>query len=117
MNADSVMPIMQPQPTSTKERLARDIDALATARNDPELTPMIRKAREGYYDDYESPLATPCIQLVIDFRTMGYEGMAQKAMDGRWDATKDEAEAWANKQTDPEILEALQLLVGSDEAE
>ena len=95
----------------TKERLAQDIESLAKDRQDPELLPMIRKAREGYYDDYESPLATPCMQLVSDFRRLGYEGMARKAMDGRWDGTKAEADAWALSQTDPEIVGLLGKLL------
>ena len=106
------------QPTSvtplpTKERLARDIEALARACQDPELAPMIRKAREGWYDDYESPEATPQMNLVADFQRMGYEGMARKAMSGKWDGTKAESDAWAAGQTDPEIVEALWLLGGT----
>lgn len=103
-------PFGNTDPIPTKERLARDIEALARDNKDPELSPMIRKAREGYYDDYESPLATPSVQLVADFRRMGYEGMARKAIGGRWDGTKAESDAWAAKQTDPEILEALAMM-------
>ena len=94
----------------TKERLARDIEALAKARRDPELAPMVRRARGGYYDEYEGPLETPITQLVSDFRAMGYEGMARKAMGGRWDGTKAESDAWASKQTDPEIRRVIDKL-------
>ena len=101
------------QSIPTKERLARDIEVLAKDRHDPELAPMIRRAREGYYDDYESPLATPIVQLVADFRAMGYPGMAAKAANGRWDATTAESEAWAKRQTDPEIVALLRKMKGA----
>ena len=103
---------ISPTPLLTKERLARDIEALAKACQDPELGPMIRKAREGWYDDYDSPEATPQMNLAADFRRMGYEGMARKAIDGLWDGTKAESDAWAARQTDPEILATLRLLEG-----
>ena len=104
---------IQPDGISTKERLARDIEALAKVKGDEALGAMARRAREGYYDDFDSPLGTPCIQLVQDFRSLGYEGMAHKAMDGKWDSTKEESEAWATRQTDPEIVAALKLLKGA----
>jgi len=100
-------PVSKSEPIPTKERLARDIEALANANHDPELMPMIRRARAGYYDDYESSLAIPCMQLVGDFRKLGYEGMARKAINGMWDGTKAESEAWAKRQTDPEIRAVL----------
>ena len=94
----------------TRERLAREIEALARSQQDEGLAPMIERARAGYYDDYASPLATPCVALVADFRLLGYEGMARKAMDGRWDGTTAEAEAWAARQTDPEIVNVLKAM-------
>ena len=102
--------IEKPKPLSTKERLARDIEALAKAMQDPELMPMIRRAREGYYDDYETTIATPQMALANDFRSLGYEGMMHKAMDGRWDSTKEEGAAWAAAQTDPELVAALEAV-------
>ncbi len=99
-----------PDAIPTKERLAREIDALARAMQDEGLRPMENRARQGYYDDYESPLATPIAELVKDFRFLGYEGMARKAMDGRWDGSTEEGEAWAIRQTDPEILTALHMM-------
>lgn len=78
----------------TKVRLAEHLKA----HNAPE--EMIRKAIDGYYDDYESPLATPIIQLVLDCRKEGGEllKIASLAKDGEYDGTREEAEAWFNRE-------------------
>lgn len=72
----------------TTERLA----ALLKQSGCP--TDMVDRARSGYYDDYKSPLATPIVQLVNDLRTLGKEALAQRAIDGEFDATHGESEAW-----------------------
>jgi len=113
MNTDSEQPIpTKEDKLPTKERLAHEIDAVARRYGDEGLVAMARRAREGYYDDYESPLAMPCVKLVEDFRFLGYEGMARKAMDGRWDGSREEGEAWAARQTEPDILEVLEMMKG-----
>lgn len=55
---------------------------------------MIARAREGYYDDFKSPLATPIVQLVNDLRVLGHESLVQRAINGEFDATPEESEAW-----------------------
>lgn len=56
---------------------------------------MVAKAREGYYHDYLSPLATPITQLVIDLQDVGLSDLAERAKRGDFDATSEEADAWA----------------------
>jgi len=56
---------------------------------------MIERARAGQYDDYKSPLAMPLTQLVMDARAAGLEDIAQRTIAGEFDATKEEADAWA----------------------
>lgn len=56
---------------------------------------MVTAARAGCYDDFRSESATPIMDLVRDLRAAKLEAMAQRAMDGEFDATKEEAEAWA----------------------
>lgn len=46
---------------------------------------MEKKAREGYYGDFSSPLAMPITQLVIDCKAKGYDAIAQRAMNGEFD--------------------------------
>jgi hypothetical protein len=74
----------------TPERLARALEAL----NDPNLAGMIEKARAGYYDDFKSPLALPEIQLVQDLIALGRRDFAQRVVDGEFDATLEESNAW-----------------------
>jgi len=59
---------------------------------------MIVAAEQGYYSDYESPLDTPCIQLVNDLRGLGLEALARRAMNGEFDATKEESDAWWERE-------------------
>lgn len=96
-NYEVVAPSVQPAspepklPTPTKERLA---DVLRTEG----LSEMEAAARSGHYDDFESDLATPIIQLVADLRGAGREDLATRAMEGEWDGTKEESKAWFNRE-------------------
>ena len=73
----------------TAERLAR---AMAQA-----LCPisMVKRAREGYYDDYRSDLAMPLVQLVDELRGIGQHALAERVVAGEFDGTKEESDAWA----------------------
>ncbi len=75
----------------TKERLAQVLHAVG-------LFDMERKVRAGEYDDYESPNATPIINLVSELRQTGRNDLAQRAMNGEWDGTKEEADEWFEKE-------------------
>jgi len=59
---------------------------------------MEKKAREGYYDDFRSPLATPIIQLVNDLRAANCDALAKRAIEGEWDGTKEEGDEWFAKE-------------------
>jgi len=80
---------MTPIPTS--ERLAQVLHSEG-------LFEMEKKARSGYYDDFKSPLATPIVQLVIDLEAAGKRELANRARNGEFDATKQEAEAWFERE-------------------
>ena len=77
---------------STKDRLA---DAL-TAAGAPHT--MIELARRGHYDDYESALATPIHQLVRDCLAIGLRSVAERASEGEFDGTREEADAWFKRE-------------------
>lgn len=77
---------------STKEKLV----AALTEANAPQS--MINKARVGYYDDFESSIATPIQSLVLDLRAAGLNDLAARAMDGDFDSTKEEAGAWYQRE-------------------
>jgi hypothetical protein len=81
---------------------------------------MIQRAIDGYYHDYLSPLTFPEIQLVADLRELTtlpatprnsrplLRKMAQRVIDGEFDASKEESDAWA---ASPEGQETFRQLV------
>ena len=79
---------------TTSERLTEALEAL----NDPKLADMIRKARLGYYDDYETWIATPQLTLIGDLYQAGYPDMVRRATKGEWEATKEEGTAWFERE-------------------
>lgn len=56
---------------------------------------LVTQARSGYYHDYRSPLAFPIMQLVHDLQAVGLYELAERAKRGDFDATREEADAWA----------------------
>ena len=75
----------------TKERLAQVLHA--AGQFDLE-----KQARVGVFDDYESESATPIIDLVRALTAAGCPELADRARNGEWDATKEEADAWYSKR-------------------
>lgn len=75
----------------TRQRLAAAIREAAT---EPRHERLAKRAEEGYYDDFLSPLATPITQLVRDAAQMGLHGIAERARSGEFDGTREEADAW-----------------------
>jgi hypothetical protein len=74
------------------------------------LSGMAEKAASGWYHDFLSPLATPCVQLVTDLAGIGTpEAMAlrERAMAGEFDASKEEGDTWAGSQDGLETLAML----------
>lgn len=104
----------------TTERLAKRLEHQLAIVTDPAtrrtLTLMIEKAREGYYDDYKSPLVAPIGQLVEHCQRLGFDDIADEAITGAFDATKEEAEAWLASEegqaTMAEVWPALRLKFG-----
>lgn len=63
------------------------------------LPEMAAKAKTGYYHDFMSPLATPCLQLAADLAKVGTTAalaLRKRHMNGEFDATKEESRAWAH---------------------
>ena len=69
----------------TTEKLAIALESL----NDPALEPLIVRAREGYYDDFKSPLATPQVQLAKDITLLAHPGFVDRIIAGEFDATRE----------------------------
>lgn len=73
-------------------------ERLAAVLLEHHLYDMAAKAKQGYYDDFRSPLATPIAQLVVDLYEVKRADLAERAMAGEWDGTREEAEAWWKAQ-------------------
>lgn len=67
-------------------------------------SPMVQRAREGYYDDYRSPLPDPIRTLVNDARKYHLNNIALRAINGEFDGQKWEAEQWAKSEEGQEIF-------------
>lgn len=91
---------------NSKQKLAKEIRSHkrvevldeTDARYNNTLEQMAIKADQGYYSDYDSPLTTPCIQLVKELDVLGLIELSAKAKDGEFDATKEESDAWYERE-------------------
>lgn len=71
-------------------------DKLAAALEAADLPKMAAKAREGYYHDFLSPLATPAMQLAGDLEQAGTPAamdLWRRHVNGEFDASNDEMTA------------------------
>jgi len=77
---------------STKERLAQKLHSLG-------LLELERRARQGEFSDFEGPHATPKVVLVQELTGITNAAeLRQQVMDGEYDDTKEEAEAWFQRE-------------------
>jgi len=86
-------------------------DILAAELLKAELPFMAERAAAGYYHDYLSPLAMPCMQLAEDLAKSGTpSALALRArhLNGEFDATKEESDDWA---ASPDGQDAFSRLV------
>jgi hypothetical protein len=99
--------VIDPVPPDTEHttvKLARALRELGTLAVPPA---MIRRAEAGYYHDYLSPLALPEMALVNELGALANQpgraelaglallGLRQRVIDGEFDASKAESDAWA----------------------
>lgn len=74
------------------------------------LLDMSLKARGGYYHDYLSPLAAPCMQLAQDLKAVGTPAalaLRRRHLNGEFDATKEESDDWAHSADAQDALNRL----------
>lgn len=91
-------------------------DNLVAALAELGLTDMAERARVGRYDDF-GEAATPIVDLVRDLQLAAKSHpardkvlrLADEASRGRFDFTREEAEAWAARQTDPMMVRMLRI--------
>jgi hypothetical protein len=68
---------------------------------------MIELARKGWYDDWQSTIATPTIALVEDARRHGLLDIANRAIDGEFEAESWEMDEWARSQDTERLIRDL----------
>ena len=88
-------------------------DILATELEKARLPAMAAKAREGYYHDFLSPLATPCLQLAQDLAKVGTPAaiaLRIRHLNGEFDATAEESEDWKKSAEAQEIADRMNRL-------
>jgi hypothetical protein len=89
----------------TKDRLAEELVRIGA----PDL--MVERARGGKYDDFLSDLAMPIYQLCAELVDLGGNAaiaLRDRVMNGEFDSSREEAEAWGRS---PEGAEALGRLL------
>lgn len=87
----------------TKDILAGELEKAGLAH-------MAEKARNGWYHDFLSPLATPCLQLAQDLFDAGTPEallIRSRHLNGEFDATNDESEAWAKSEEGQDAFSLL----------
>jgi len=86
--------------TATKDRLAAELRKIG-------LNDMAAEAEQGRYDDWLSQSATPILDLVVALKRVGTKealDLAMRAMDGKFDGTKEESDAWAQSEEGRRVL-------------
>ena len=98
----------------TTAKLARALSVI------PGVPPaMVTRAIDGYYHDFLSPLDFPEMQLVADLRELAklpatprnsrplLRALAEAVVDGDYDASPEESDAWAKSPEGQETFRAL----------
>jgi hypothetical protein len=102
----------------TKDRLASELRKVA-AQCKPERAALYEalaaRAATGEFDDYAD--VHPCgpTALYLELRAIGAHKFADRVRDGEFDASPEESEEWARKQTDPQVIALIQAMgIGPD---
>lgn len=85
-------------------------DILAEELRKADLPEMAARAARGYYHDFLSPLAAPCLQLAADLAAAGTPAalaLRARHMNGEFDATAEESEEWARGPEGQAIFSAF----------
>ena len=85
-------------------------DILAFVLRQAGLDAMADKAADGYYHDFLSPLPAPCMQLATDLKAEGTPAalaILDRHLNGDFDATKEESDAWAASGEGKAAIEGL----------
>lgn len=71
---------------NTKTDLVRDLEnSVISNEMLPKLNAIIKKAKEGFYHDFDTPIATPKMQLHFDLLDAGLTQIDHKMQNGDYD--------------------------------
>lgn len=104
--------------TPTKDRLAAELRTVA-AKCNPEraarYSALAARADTGEFDDYADVHICGPTALYQELLAMGAAKFAARVADGEFDASEEESEEWARKQTDPQIVALMRAMgIGPD---
>jgi len=76
-------------------------DVLAAELHKAGLHDMAMRAGQGYYHDFMSPLATPCLHLAADLAEVGTPAalaLRERHLNGEFDASREEGDEWFQRE-------------------
>ena len=88
---------------------------LATVLELEGLHNLAERARRGEFDDYESESATPLMDLEAQLRRHDRPDLAKRVIEGEWDGTQEESEAWFKREGQHLIGGVLGAMKGINE--
>lgn len=103
---------------STKDRLAHEL-LLVADKAKPDRAAIYRqlaeRAKTGEFDDYSDVHVCGPTALHEILMVHGMTKFASRVAQGEFDATLEESEEWARKQTDPDTVALMEALgIGPD---
>ena len=90
-----------PEQILTMEKLAQALEKADA----PDL--MVLRARQGYYDDFKTPLAFPLLELMKDATEANLFDIVARAKEGEFDSTKEEGREWILSDEGKRIVDQL----------
>lgn len=104
--------------TSTKDRLARELRAAAentTPAKAAVYHALADRAETGEFDDYADVHVCGPTALYAELVRADLRKFASRVASGEFDASLEESEEWARKQTDPQTISLMAALgIGPD---
>ncbi|MGL5008605.1 MAG: hypothetical protein ACRC6I_01880 [Paracoccaceae bacterium] len=99
--------------TATKDRLAAELRKVAAQCN-PERAALYEalaaRAETGEFDDYADVHLCGPTALMNECLSIGARVFASRVVAGEFDASFEESEEWARKQTDPETIALMEKM-------
>ncbi len=92
------------QHPSLSDGQRRLLAALHLKPDGPTRRDLERRTAAGEFDDFVSDHPAPCVHLVAELTSAGFDDLARAAMEGRFDAGHEYAERWASSPSGQRAL-------------